>query len=484
MPNVFSRGFLFATHERHSGIADHRRRSGNNLADTRPLFRPAAWVGQALCMHSMWRFSVVLYLLGCAAEATVPLTGPPTPTPLAQCQADPACGACLNATAKSMVYSAEHITQRPYQDWFMTNLTTTACALPGASRSLFGNTLAALHSTSSATTAGLYVDLCMTQLFSCFADTNCQQCLLSLTDSHMPTATALDSTSCQAVSPSVLAGFVTYNIGYCVGFPMCTYSKRQCAESVTCAPCLAALRNGQGGVAARLCSADANASAMIHNVVFWCTFSDFTGCSFMQERCALDPDCGTCLDSMSGGQSREAIVRGVTSSSCAMASNSTINSMVLSVYVTCTAAAFTSCEIAVAKCALEEFPTCGSCLNGDENLSRTSECAALIGEYFVDAKCQACHESINSINGIVFSTAVIGGISVLGCVAVLVVIFGYSHDRASLRDRILVGLIASNAVYSSANCIPLNLLGTQVKNCGQLLLSFETIRFGECVFVK
>lgn len=39
-------------------------------------------------------------------------------------------------------------------------------------------------------------------------------------------------------------------------------------------------------------------------------------------------------------------------------------------------------------------------------------------------------------------------------------------------------LAAANAVYSSANVIPLLKLHTGIANCGQLVLSFEMIRFG------
>jgi len=47
-----------------------------------------------------------------------------------------------------------------------------------------------------------------------------------------------------------------------------------------------------------------------------------------------------------------------------------------------------------------------------------------------------------------------------------------------MRDRIVAGLMLANAIYSSANAIPTALLSTSEIDCGNLVLSFSTIRFG------
>ena len=47
-----------------------------------------------------------------------------------------------------------------------------------------------------------------------------------------------------------------------------------------------------------------------------------------------------------------------------------------------------------------------------------------------------------------------------------------------MRDRVIAGLLAANAVYSSANAIPLNLLHNNHADCGALALPFAAIRFG------
>jgi len=85
---------------------------------------------------------------------------------------------------------------------------------------------------------------------------------------------------------------------------------------------------------------------------------------------------------------------------------------------------------------------------------------------------------VHTINAVVFATAVVGGVSVLVCLAVVATIVAHGHDRVSARARIIVGLMMANAVYSTANAIPLNALLTGVVDCGRLAISFDTIRFG------
>ena len=63
------------------------------------------------------------------------------------------------------------------------------------------------------------------------------------------------------------------------------------------------------------------------------------------------------------------------------------------------------------------------------------------------------------------------------CLVVVATIVAYGHDRVSMRDRIVVGLMMANVVYSTANAIPLNALRTGVVDCGRLAMSFDAIRF-------
>jgi hypothetical protein len=100
------------------------------------------------------------------------------------------------------------------------------------------------------------------------------------------------------------------------------------------------------------------------------------------------------------------------------------------------------------------------------------------GGYNVVQACAPCPASVHNINSIVVATAIVGGASAVACLAVAATIVAHERDRVSMRDRIVVGLMMANAVYSTANTIPLNELRTGVVNCGRMALSFEAIRFG------
>jgi hypothetical protein len=78
----------------------------------------------------------------------------------------------------------------------------------------------------------------------------------------------------------------------------------------------------------------------------------------------------------------------------------------------------------------------------------------------------------------VLATTIFGGVGVVGCLWVVLVILAHRRDRSSLRERIMIGLMMVNAFYSSANVLPLNQLRTNTLDCGQLALSFNVIRSG------
>lgn len=51
-----------------------------------------------------------------------------------------------------------------------------------------------------------------------------------------------------------------------------------------------------------------------------------------------------------------------------------------------------------------------------------------------------------------------------------------------MRSRIVLGLMLVNAVYSSANVLPLAALQSGLESCGQLVLSYDTIRLGRALW--
>ena len=106
------------------------------------------------------------------------------------------------------------------------------------------------------------------------------------------------------------------------------------------------------------------------------------------------------------------------------------------------------------------------------------DCSFLAHEYGYDVACKSCSDSVDTINAIVLATAVVGMASATICIAVVVTVVAHGRDRASMRDRIVIGLMLANGVYSSANTIPLNAMRTGVLDCGRLAMSFDVIRFG------
>ena len=71
------------------------------------------------------------------------------------------------------------------------------------------------------------------------------------------------------------------------------------------------------------------------------------------------------------------------------------------------------------------------------------------------------------INGVALATAVVGGASAFVCLACVATIFAHGRDLVSMRDRIIVGLLLANTVFSSANAVPVNSLGFSGGACGK-----------------
>ena len=67
--------------------------------------------------------------------------------------------------------------------------------------------------------------------------------------------------------------------------------------------------------------------------------------------------------------------------------------------------------------------------------------------YDLNTTCQPCPSSVDEINYIVIATAAVGGASTLICLSIVATIVAHGHDRVSMRDRIIVGLMLANAVY-------------------------------------
>lgn len=80
------------------------------------------------------------------------------------------------------------------------------------------------------------------------------------------------------------------------------------------------------------------------------------------------------------------------------------------------------------------------------------------------------HEFAKIINSFIIPTMVFGTLSVFLCLWVMMVILAYRKDLHSMRERIILGLIGANLIFSMANALPFFLV--ELKDC-TFVLTFK-----------
>ena len=372
---------------------------------------------------------------------------------------------------------------RAYDVRFFKVLQTTAsCSDTVTPPGIFHPALQELTRLTGATlcmdTFGMSANSCLVAEYACFVDRDCKECLNTLHTSAMDgngtKITAFNTRSCAATSQGLLDDFVAF----CgESFPRCSLFKQRCASLPECLSCLDTLSNGDGAKAARLCRGTQMQASALDGVVSTCFNSNTVACDFWGQRCADNSNCSACLERLSNGVSARLITADWSTSACqAAAADSVATQYLKSMAIGCPSTS--TCQIAITNCVYGYGDTCLACLNGSAPTSDAAYCSALSQHYYFETVCQECPTSVHIINAVVFATATVGGASAAACVAVATTIVAHGRDRASMRDRILVGLMIANAIYSTANAIPINALRTGVLDCGRLALSFDTIRFG------
>jgi len=96
----------------------------------------------------------------------------------------------------------------------------------------------------------------------------------------------------------------------------------------------------------------------------------------------------------------------------------------------------------------------------------------------VGAACIGTEETNAAVNRLEYIEMCFAVPSLLGCLAATAVIFGHNRDRRSLRDRILLGMFASNVICSIGFLIPSNMVHTSGPKCGLSVASARTIASG------
>lgn len=266
----------------------------------------------------------------------------------------------------------------------------------------------------------------------------------------------------------------------------CSFAKQQCATNATCTRCLDTLLTQDVRSAIFECvgthanETTVTPSALLDTVVYNCGSHTNLICEYWKERCRGRAECWACLQAMSYGASAGAVIEGSSHSSCEAlraASNEPFSNLAFlnQVFVACPESSISNCAELVSKCVMQN-PYCAACLNG--SAANASQCHEMLSNFEIPDSCSACPAIVSRINEIVIATAVVGGLSVIACLVVIVQIIAHGRDAIAMRDRIIVGIMIANSIYSSANAIPLNLVHTGFINCGASVLHFSTVRYG------
>jgi hypothetical protein len=410
-----------------------------------------------------------------------------------RCISSAECAACLSAINASAGFPHAYpdynrltaLAARTYQVKVLQALTGTAsCSTNATAPGVMQPALQELGFSECVTLYGMVAGQCIELQYECFVDPQCRQCLEALLSSGTFNKTEVfESPACVAAAKQPQLHRVALS---CVSFPVCTMVKHSCVVgSQECGQCLATLNNGDVAQAAQQCSGSSPSALALSSVVASCVDRNAVACTFWRQRCADNANCAACFAATGmNGDSLGAIAADWSSPPCQRAvrdnDTSTLNYM-MQVAIGCPTISL--CRQTVANCVKSFGEYCVACLNGSaplvsNNTDAGTGCAAIFQAFDIDEACQSCHESVYIINRIVVATALIGGASALACLAVAITIVAHGHDRVSMRDRIVIGLMLANAVYSTANAIPLNALHTDILDCGRLAMSFDVIRFG------
>ena len=202
---------------------------------------------------------------------------------------------------------------------------------------------------------------------------------------------------------------------------------------------------------------------------------DTTGCNFWRERCSNNDYCSACLANISSAYDVYDIALAAISPGCQRVLGDAMATLYLhGVLLACPST--TRCQQAVANCINDHPLPCLGCLLQGPPLDVS--CENLIHSYGLNSLCRSCPDSVHLINHIVLATSVVGGVSAGMCILVVLTILAHRRDLVSMRDRIIVGLMMANAVYSIANILPLNALSDDHTTCGEHVLSFDVVRLG------
>jgi hypothetical protein len=407
---------------------------------------------------------------------------------VARCLDHQQCATCLSAINTTTGFPhtlAEHISfdigdiQTFYDGFFETLMSNASCSTGMTPPSILHPALQELNDVILCQNAhGMVMGDCTVAVYACFVDPDCRQCLVAVlsaaVSSNGTKSTAFRSPACVAATRLELMNSL---ISTCRSFPRCSFLKQRCASLPKCTSCLATLSSGEGALAAQQCPGRHPSTELLDFAVYFCSASNSAVCSYWHQRCSDNALCNACLAGMGNGDSALAMVADLSTPACRNAAQDFAARHYLgAIKIGCPGVS--ACQKTVYTCVSIYGVECIACINMSAlNSSPVPYCAALTQAFSIDAACQNCPSSVHTINAVVDATAAVGGISAAACITVVTTILAHGRDRA-MRDRIVVGLMLANALYSVANALPLNALRTGVLDCGRLVMSFDAIRLG------
>jgi hypothetical protein len=326
-----------------------------------------------------------------------------------------------------------------------------------------------------------------------YDDDDCSVCLANMWESSSAeSANAANSVplACNRTLNTVSGATILQGLVNDCNVPRgCTLSKELCARSTECTAGWTALRDGKGTMAAALIMPSTSAAATtMSSVAFKCIGSNTVACQYWRAVCESDPsgNCGGCMRAMNYGADAASIARGRLTSSCsalAQGDSGTALRTSLQRYID-NCPEITWCGMQAFACVMERTngTQCAQCLLGTS--ANSSACDQVLANTLFNVldACSPCPNSVYVTNRIVIATSIIGGLSILPCLAVVAVIVAYGKDRIFIRDRITIGIMVSNAVYSLSNAIPIGLLDTSPLYCGNRVVSFATQKLGRSLW--
>eukprot|EP00037_Helgoeca_nana_P031308 m.398176 g.398176 ORF g.398176 m.398176 type:complete len:1112 (+) comp28369_c0_seq2:30-3365(+) len=414
---------------------------------------------------------------GVSAQSTSPTAVTVTASPnvaqdcaaVESCKADVSCNECYTALEPFLPPPEDTpaFINHLEKGFYLAARRTPACNTTGTALML-----AAFAGLQPCPTQPRHFALCQVRQYLCLTSGTCTECLHNVYT--MPsTRGAYESAACRRTPHEDLA-LLNSN---CYSLPQCTWSKMQCGGSA-CSACWDALQRNDPATAVRLCS-NRTLQVQLDHLVANCMRGSMLACAYFEERCTQTPSCNVCYEAIDHGVTVMSVAQGLASEGClATRGNASRLELLAGPFDQCPITVYSDCVAAVFICAAISLK-CAQCIAGVA--TNTTECNAILDLYDVPSTCIPCPPMISSINEIVLATSVVGAISAVACVVTVLVLVAHSRDKRSMRDRVVVGLMVSNSVYSLANIVPVNQLQTGV-HCGELALPFDAIRSARAVW--